>query len=444
MARGKKSSGGAVCDLEDGQSAILAAYRQEDNDPRDVFRVAAGVGASVAMLFGGSTAWAQNSSMSLCDGGTGYVYKSNSATPTADSGTYCAGGFSGVVLSAGTGSSANSISISNTTGITFTGNNIAFSNGNVSFSGKNLVNLKDGNIAVGSMDAINGGQLFTVSSSASTSISSLSTSAVTFDTTSTGETDYSNITLAGKDGTTIHNVSTAIAPTDLVNKAQLDALSSQIANITTSDNPLFAADGNRATEAAVASGTHATASGAKAQATGANSVANGSSAVASGVGAVAIGANTRATADDSVALGASSVADRANTVSVGAAGSERQITNVAAGTEGADLVNVNQLNDAVTQSNSYTDSVVNGMQGAVAEVGRNAYSGIAAATALAMIPNIDQDKIMSVGVGGATYQGYAAAAVAVNLRVTQNLVLKAGAGSSRNGTVYGANASYRW
>ncbi|MDR5766095.1 MULTISPECIES: YadA-like family protein [unclassified Caballeronia] len=268
--------------------------------------------------------------------------------------------------------------------------------------------------------------------------------AVTFDTTSTGETDYSNITLAGKDGTTIHNVSTAIAPTDLVNKAQLDALSSQIANITTSDNPLFAADGNRATEAAVASGTHATASGAKAQATGANSVANGSSAVASGVGAVAIGANTRATADDSVALGASSVADRANTVSVGAAGSERQITNVAAGTEGADLVNVNQLNDAVTQSNSYTDSVVNGMQGAVAEVGRNAYSGIAAATALAMIPNIDQDKIMSVGVGGATYQGYAAAAVAVNLRVTQNLVLKAGAGSSRNGTVYGANASYRW
>ncbi|MCG7402389.1 ESPR domain-containing protein [Caballeronia zhejiangensis] len=27
MARGKKSSGGAVCDLEDGQSAILAASR---------------------------------------------------------------------------------------------------------------------------------------------------------------------------------------------------------------------------------------------------------------------------------------------------------------------------------------------------------------------------------------------------------------------------------
>jgi len=108
------------------------------------------------------------------------------------------------------------------------------------------------------------------------------------------------------------------------------------------------------------------------------------------------------------------------------------------------MVNVNQLNDAVSQANSYTDSVVGGMQNQVGEIGRSAYSGIAAATALAMIPNIDQDKTMSIGVGGASYQGYAAAAVALNLRVTQNLVLKAGAGTTRSGTVYGANASYRW
>lgn len=266
----------------------------------------------------------------------------------------------------------------------------------------------------------------------------------TFGTNEDGSTDYSNITLGGKDGTVIHDVANGVAPTDLANKGQLDALAGKVANTTVGDDPMFAGDGNRASEAAVASGTHATASGASAQATGANSVAQGASAVASGVGAAAIGAGSHATADDSVALGASSVADRASTVSVGSAGGERQITNVAAGTQGTDLVNVNQLNDAVTQSNSYTDSVVNGMQGAIADVGRSAYSGIAAATALAMIPNIDQDKTMSVGVGGATYQGYAAAAVALNLRVTQNLVLKAGAGSSRSGTVYGANASYRW
>jgi len=44
-------------------------------------------------------------------------------------------------------------------------------------------------------------------------------------------------------------------------------------------------------------------------------------------------------------LGAGSVANRANTVSVGSAGNERQITNVAAGTQDTDAVNVAQLND---------------------------------------------------------------------------------------------------
>ncbi|WP_232477707.1 YadA-like family protein [Caballeronia calidae] len=51
---------------------------------------------------------------------------------------------------------------------------------------------------------------------------------------------------------------------------------------------------------------------------------------------------------------------------------------------------------------------------------------------------------MSIGVGGASYQGYGAAAVALNLRVTQNLMLKADAGTTRGGTVYGAIGSYRW
>ncbi|WP_321796201.1 YadA family autotransporter adhesin [Caballeronia sp. J97] len=268
---------------------------------------------------------------------------------------------------------------------------------------------------------------------------------MTFDTNADGSTDYSNITLAnGSHGTVIHDVANGVAPTDLANKSQLDALANQIQNVTAGDNPLFAANGDRSTEAAVASGPHAVASGANAKATGMSTIAHGANALASGNYAAAIGAGSQATADNSVALGASSVADLANTVSVGARGSERQITNVAAGTQDTDLVNVGQLNQAVADSNSYTDSVVNSMQSNVSNVGRTAYSGIAAAAAMAMIPNIDQDKTMSIGVGGASYQGYAAAAVALNLRVTQNLVMKAGAGTSRNGTVYGANASYRW
>ncbi|WP_244847210.1 YadA-like family protein [Caballeronia sp. SL2Y3] len=268
--------------------------------------------------------------------------------------------------------------------------------------------------------------------------------AVTFDTGASGENDYGNITLAGANGTQIHNVQAGVAPTDLANKAQLDALASSIQNVTANDSPLFAANGDRTTEAAVASGPHATAAGAHAQATGMNTAAYGAGSLASGNYATAIGANSQATADNSVALGASSVADRAQTVSVGSAGNERQITNVAAGTQDTDMVNVKQLGDAVSQANSYTDNAVSGMQNQVNSIGRSAYSGIAAATALAMVPNIDQDKTMSVGVGGASFQGYAAAAVALNLRVTQNLVLKAGAGTSRNGTVYSANASYRW
>src|SRR5690606_24580195 len=53
-----------------------------------------------------------------------------------------------------------------------------------------------------------------------------------------------------------------------------------------------------------------------------------------------------AAADNSVALGALSDAMRANVVSVGSAerGITRQITNVAAGTEGTDAVNLDQLN----------------------------------------------------------------------------------------------------
>jgi phosphoglycerate kinase len=62
--------------------------------------------------------------------------------------------------------------------------------------------------------------------------------------------------------------------------------------------------------------------------------------------------------DNSVALGAgSTTGERANIVSVGTAGSERQITNVAAGTAGTDAVNMTQL-DAVDQRlDDFGDSV---------------------------------------------------------------------------------------
>ncbi|WP_425478527.1 YadA-like family protein [Stenotrophomonas panacihumi] len=66
-------------------------------------------------------------------------------------------------------------------------------------------------------------------------------------------------------------------------------------------------------------------------------------AVASGMDSIAIGPMATAQAANAVALGKGAVANRANTVSVGAAGSERQVVNVAKGTQDTDAVNLSQL-----------------------------------------------------------------------------------------------------
>src|SRR5690606_37246256 len=71
-------------------------------------------------------------------------------------------------------------------------------------------------------------------------------------------------------------------------------------------------------------------------------------------------------AEGSVALGVDSVADRAYTVSVGSAGAERQITNVAAGTEATDAVNLAQL-EAVTSDTHYFSATGEGQAYALGE-----------------------------------------------------------------------------
>ncbi|MBR8402681.1 ESPR-type extended signal peptide-containing protein, partial [Burkholderia cenocepacia] len=97
----------------------------------------------------------------------------------------------------------------------------------------------------------------------------------------------------------------------------------------------------RATEAA---GSGATAFGDSAQATQDEAVAIGFGANAANVGSVAMGSGAVADSDYSVALGAfSNTNGRDMVVSVGDAGIERQVINVAAGTEGTDAVNVSQL-----------------------------------------------------------------------------------------------------
>ncbi len=73
----------------------------------------------------------------------------------------------------------------------------------------------------------------------------------------------------------------------------------------------------------------------------------------------ALGFGASVTTVGGVALGAGSIADRGTAVSVGTAGGERQIVNVAAGTQAADAVNVLQLNSAGFTTNPTTGLVTN-------------------------------------------------------------------------------------
>lgn len=285
---------------------------------------------------------------------------------------------------------------------------------------------------------------------------------------------------------------------------------------------------------AVASGASAVAMGLGAQATGTNAIAIGSGALATG--SQAIGANSRAggggaafgdNADaggtplsaapaiskgtaigfgavvqqtGGVALGAGSVANRpggtiveavsgttvTNTqaaVSVGSVGAERQITNVAGGTQATDAVNVRQLQavsaggiryetnpDGTTNYNQVTlgdgqapggtrvsnvapgilssDAVNVGqlrqVQAGVGEVARLAYSGTAMAMAMSgtYLPTLYPGE-KTVGVGVGSYKGYGAIAVTFK-QLSDDGRMSWGAGVSTTGKDWGINAGIGW
>ncbi len=96
------------------------------------------------------------------------------------------------------------------------------------------------------------------------------------------------------------------------------------------------------------------------------------------------------------------------------------------GTRGTDAVNLNQINSAV---------------GGFA---RKAYSGIAAETALTVIPDVNANKTLSIGIDGGTFQGYAATAIGGTAHITQNIKVRVCADVSAAGTTVGAGASYQW
>lgn len=177
-------------------------------------------------------------------------------------------------------------------------------------------------------------------------------------------------------------------------------------------------------------------------ASGRNSVAGGSGATASGEKSSALGSNSLAVGKNAVALGAGSVADRDDSVSVGREGGERQIVNVAPGVAGTDAVNVNQLRELGQGLNQQVAGVRNDMQ----RMDSRMSAGIAAAMAVASLPQPYRPGKSMVAIGGATWRGETGVAIGVST-ISRNgeWIVKGNATSTSRGD-YGASVGvgFQW
>ena len=151
---------------------------------------------------------------------------------------------------------------------------------------------------------------------------------------------------------------------------------------------------------------------------------------------------------NSVAVGANSNnSGRSNVVSVGNATQQRQIVDVAPGTEGTDAVNVNQLNivaSSVAQTVQNQQVQINTLDSALQQTDQMARQGIAAATALSMVPQVEPGKTVNVGVGVARFAGQSGMALAASAHVTTNGIVKLGIGVAGSNKTYGAGYGYSW
>ncbi|CAG9208086.1 hypothetical protein BVI434_2180014 [Burkholderia vietnamiensis] len=151
---------------------------------------------------------------------------------------------------------------------------------------------------------------------------------------------------------------------------------------------------------------------------------------------------------NSVAIGAnSSDGGRSNVVSVGSDTQQRQITNVAPGTQGTDAVNVNQLTQVQTTLStalSGQQSQINSLGTQLQQTDQMAKQGIAAVGAMASIPQMDRDANFGMGIGTSTFLGQKAMAVNMQARITENLKASINGGFSGGQKVIGAGMLYQW
>ncbi|MBY4831124.1 YadA-like family protein [Burkholderia dolosa] len=163
-----------------------------------------------------------------------------------------------------------------------------------------------------------------------------------------------------------------------------------------------------------------------------------------------IGSTATATGKNAVAVGQGSVADRDNSFSVGAKGSERQITNVAAGSAPTDAVNVQQLNDnlstTATQAKNYTDQRIGQVYNSFNDLKKDMYGGVASALAVAGLPQPTAPGRSMVSAATSNYHGQQGFAAGYSY-VTENnrWVVKASVtGNTRSdfGAVVGAGYQF--
>ncbi|ECU5247511.1 autotransporter adhesin SadA, partial [Salmonella enterica] len=265
----------------------------------------------------------------------------------------------------------------------------------------------------------------------------------------------------------ITNVAAGSADTDAVNVSQLKVTDAQVSRNTQSITNLNTQVSNldtRVTNIENGIGDIVTTGSTKYFKTN----TDGADANAQGADSVAIGSGSIAAAENSVALGTNSVADEANTVSVGSSTQQRRITNVAAGVNNTDAVNVAQLkaseagsvryetnadgsvnysvlnlgdgsggttrignvsaavNDtdavnyaqlkrSVEEANTYTDQKMGEMNRKIKGVENKMSGGIASAMAMAGLPQAYAPGANMTSIAGGTFNGESAVAIGVSM-----------------------------
>jgi autotransporter adhesin len=256
--------------------------------------------------------------------------------------------------------------------------------------------------------------------------------AVRYDLNDDGSVNYGSVTLGGPAAAPVvlTNVADGKNQYDAVNFGQLSALQGQVDNLHQTVTNI----GDRVTNIENGGGDNNGGGNWNYDAQG-NKITNvGDGAVNAGSKDAVNGSQLAATAQSTAdALGGGATLNADGTISTPTYTIGGQQVR---GVEGA----VNQLDRRIDGLQGQVD----GLQRQLDNTARGAYSGIAAATALTMIPGVDVGKTLSVGAGVANYKGYTAAALGGEARVSDNWKVRAGVGLSASGNTVGVGASFQW